>query len=65
MFTAEASITWSARDPSTGRRSHNDIKVAMKIEFAKEFQFFFPKLNNELKNKISILFFVENYKMNS
>ena len=44
MFTAEASITWSARDPSTGRRSHNDIKVAMKIEFAKEFQFFFSKI---------------------
>ena len=41
MSAAEASITWSARDPCTGRQSHNDIKVAMKIEFAKEFQFYF------------------------
>ena len=70
MFSAEASITWSAHfhlqvivDRAT------TLKKQWKLYSRNNFNFIFvSKLNNELKRKISILFwflFLQNGKMNS
>ena len=67
MFKAEASITWSAHS-SLGRRSRDDIKGAMKIEFAKEFQFSFfsPCLDfGKRCGKIQVALKVDDIKIKS